>query len=167
MLGFVGMEGGAEGINQAPRAPHRPRRGPTFHFDSDWLECLLAFWACESDEKNRTPRITTGPRGCENVGRNRWLEIQLVAWERCGPIRKATLDGINKFFSPRLGDPKDPNYKGGTCDTAAVQHFLESVESVNIDSASDEVLAWKIGKASFTPNAKFVARDKAHGSRRL
>jgi hypothetical protein len=83
-------------------------------------------------------------------------------------IAQATEQIVKTFFTPRAPIASTP-YSAKEIRATKVEQmtkFLNSVEMVNVDSAEDERIACMEGQKTFTPNAKLIARDKAHGARR-
>jgi hypothetical protein len=88
-------------------------------------------------------------------------------------INEATEKIVRNFFTRRMGVAEVPRIaalpKTQTGNiSASVRKFFAAVEAVNVDGADDERLAWQEGlHDGLTPNARFIARDKSHGARRL
>ena len=92
--------------------------------------------------------------------------------------------GINEATKKIFADFGTPKMRKGvitrgststqapTCDLKLMKNIQESTELINTDAAADEIRASTLGQkrsvtaGALTPNAKHIARDKAHAARK-
>jgi len=94
-------------------------------------------------------------------------------------LTKATMDAFAHFSTPMHGAPTDQKgeaIKSHTVDVELVTHLVEATEVMKVDSASNEL--WSCAEMKRPGSIDFdgkkihfknmvIARDKAHGSRRM